>query len=152
MAEPWTYAGPVAQLDASHGVVTLVDESTFAISGGAGDIIAGRRPGPLRPGHPDPLPLRAAGQRGPHRAAVGGDRRPLLGHLRLALPAPARAGRLHPDGLPVALRRPGDARGPHHPQLRRRAALCSIELFVGADFADLFAVKEGRAGTGPGDG
>ena len=29
-------------------------------------------------------------------------------------------------------------------------ALCAIEMFVGADFADLFAVKEGRAGaTGP---
>ena len=26
-------------------------------------------------------------------------------------------------------------------------ALCTIEIFVGSDFADLFAVKEGRAGT-----
>ena len=26
-------------------------------------------------------------------------------------------------------------------------ALCTVEVFVGSDFADLFAVKEGRVGT-----
>ena len=29
-------------------------------------------------------------------------------------------------------------------------ALCTVEVFVGSDFADLFAVKEGRAGAEPG--
>ena len=38
MADPWTYAGPVAQLRPNSGIVTLVDESTFAISASAGDI------------------------------------------------------------------------------------------------------------------
>ena len=58
MADPWNYAGPVTQLDSGAGVVTLVDESTFAISGGAGDIVAGGGPGPVLPGHPDPVPVR----------------------------------------------------------------------------------------------
>ena len=45
MADPWTYAGSVAQLDSSSGDVTLVDESTFAISGRAGDITPGSAQG-----------------------------------------------------------------------------------------------------------
>ena len=45
MADPWTFAGPVIQLDSSARVVTLVDESTFAISGGAGDIAPGAAQG-----------------------------------------------------------------------------------------------------------
>ena len=45
MADPWTYAGSVAQLDSTSGDVTLVDESTFAISGRAGDITPGSAQG-----------------------------------------------------------------------------------------------------------
>ena len=45
MADPWNYAGPVAQLGSGGGAVTLVDESTFAISGRAGDIDPGRAQG-----------------------------------------------------------------------------------------------------------
>ena len=41
MADPWNFAGPVTQLDTTSGVVTLVDESTFAISGRAGDVTTG---------------------------------------------------------------------------------------------------------------
>jgi len=33
MSDPWTYSGKVTVLDQASGVVTLVDESTFAISG-----------------------------------------------------------------------------------------------------------------------
>ena len=45
MADPWNYAGPVAQLGSGTGSVTLVDESTFAISGSAGDIVPGAAQG-----------------------------------------------------------------------------------------------------------
>src|SRR6202044_2820365 len=45
MADPWNFAGPVTQLDSRAGVVTLVDESTFAISGSAGDITTGAAEG-----------------------------------------------------------------------------------------------------------
>ncbi len=45
MADPWNYAGPVTQLAPGSGSVTLVDESTFAISGGAGDIAPGAAQG-----------------------------------------------------------------------------------------------------------
>ena len=41
MADPWTYVGPVAPLTTGRGTVTLVDESTFAISAESGDISAG---------------------------------------------------------------------------------------------------------------
>src|SRR5271166_3141363 len=45
MSDPWNYAGPVAQLGPGVGTVTLVDESTFAISGGAGDMAPGAAQG-----------------------------------------------------------------------------------------------------------
>ena len=45
MTDPWNFAGSVTQLDSRAGVVTLVDESTFAISGNAGDIAAGAAQG-----------------------------------------------------------------------------------------------------------
>ena len=125
MADPWTYVGPVAPLTNGRGTVTLVDESTFAISAESGDISPGAAQGPLRPGHPDPLPLRGARRRGPDRAPGCDPRRPLLGHLRLALPAGFGAGRLDADGLPYPPRRPGDARGARHsatsPTRRARA-------------------------------
>src|SRR5664280_2943774 len=41
MADPWNFAGPVAQHNSGPGVVTLVDESTFAISSSAGDMSTG---------------------------------------------------------------------------------------------------------------
>ncbi len=39
MSDPWTFSGKVAGLGRSDGVVTLVDESTFAISGHEGDVV-----------------------------------------------------------------------------------------------------------------
>ena len=88
-----------------------------------GDVVTPLGRGPVRPRHPDPLPVRVAGERGETRGAGRGLRRPLLGHLRVPMPAPSGTGRLHLDGLPPPLRGPGHARGPRHPQLRRRAHL-----------------------------
>ena len=45
MSEPWTYSGKVTVVDQASGVVTLVDESTFAISGLAGDMVVGSAEG-----------------------------------------------------------------------------------------------------------
>ena len=84
------------------GAVTLVDESTFAISGGAGRHRRRGRPGPLLPGHPDPVPVRGPAERGPGRAAGRGHRRPVQRHLRRPRPAGPGPGRLHPHGVPAA--------------------------------------------------
>ena len=45
MSDPWTYSGRVTVLEQASGVVTLVDESTFAISGLTGDIVVGSAQG-----------------------------------------------------------------------------------------------------------
>ena len=39
MSDPWTFSGKVAGLGQSGGAVTLVDESTFTISGREGDVV-----------------------------------------------------------------------------------------------------------------
>ena len=39
VSEPWTFSGKVAGFGQTGGVVTLVDESTFTISGREGDIV-----------------------------------------------------------------------------------------------------------------
>ena len=122
VSDPWTFSGKVAGLDQASGVVTLVDESTFAISG-----LAGRR------GHAlgaqglfvrdtrilSRFELRVNGARPESLAAVTDD--PFSATFVSRCPPRPGVGRLHPDGLPASLRGPGHARGPHHPQLRRRA-------------------------------
>ena len=149
MADPWNFAGPVAQLDSTAGVVTLVDESTFAISERRRRHQPGGGPGPVLPGHPDPLPASRSwsnGVRTEPLAAVTDD--PFSATFVSRCPRRRGPGRLHPDGVPLPLRRPGHARGPHRSATSpTKPALCTVELFVDSDFADLFAVKEGRAGT-----
>ncbi|MDP8987735.1 MAG: hypothetical protein M3N11_05235, partial [Actinomycetota bacterium] len=41
MAQPWTFAGEPPSVGQAGPTVTLVEGSTFCISGGAGDIEAG---------------------------------------------------------------------------------------------------------------
>jgi glycogen debranching enzyme len=152
MADPWNYAGPVTQLDASGGVVTLVDESTFAISGAAGDIAAGAAQGlffrdtrilsrfeVLVNGVPsEPL------------AAVTDD--PFSStFVSRCPPPPGRAdstlmvfrARYVGQGMREDLTIRNFADHPEH---------CTVEFLVETDFADLFAVKEGRVGAEPGAG
>ena len=152
MADPWTYAGPVAQLDASHGVVTLVDESTFAISGEAGDITPGAAQG---------LFVRDTRILSRFEVLVNGVRtEPLAAvtdnpfsstFVSRCLPPPGRA-----DSTLMVFRSRYVGQGMREDLTIRNfgdePSLCSLELFVGADFADLFAVKEGRAGADPGAG
>jgi glycogen debranching enzyme len=151
MADPWTYAGPVAQLRANNGVVTLVDESTFAISGSAGDISLGGAQG---------LFVRDTRILSRFEIVVNGSRtEPLAAvtddpfsstFVSRCRPPPGRAdstlmvfrSRYVGQGMreDITIRNFGD-----------EPSFCSVELFVGADFADLFAVKEGRVRDGAHD-
>ncbi len=149
MADPWTYAGPVAQLQAYDGVVTLVDESTFAISGSAGDISVGGAQGLFVRDTRiiSRFELLVNGSRTEPLSAVTDD--PFSStFVSRCLPPPGRAdstlmvfrSRYVGQGMreDITIRNFGD-----------EPSFCSVELFVGADFADLFAVKEGRVGDGP---
>ncbi|MGO8873472.1 MAG: glycogen debranching N-terminal domain-containing protein [Acidimicrobiales bacterium] len=152
MADPWNFAGPVTQLDSSTGVVTLVEESTFAISGSAGDMSPGAAQGlfvrdtrilsrfeVLVAGAPtEPL---AAVTEDPFSATF----------VSRCLPAPGLA-----DSTLMVFRSRYVGRGMREDVVIRNfadePAHCTLEILLGADFADLFAVKEGRAGVGPGAG
>ncbi|HWE70049.1 MAG TPA: glycogen debranching N-terminal domain-containing protein [Acidimicrobiales bacterium] len=149
MADPWTYAGPVAQLQANDGVVTLVDESTFTISGSGGDISVGGAQGLFVRDTRiiSRFELLVNGSRTEPLAAVTDD--PFSStFVSRCLPPPGRAdstlmvfrSRYVGQGMreDITIRNFGD-----------EPSFCSVELFVGADFADLFAVKEGRVGSNP---
>ena len=148
MSDPWNYAGPVTQLGSRTGAVTLVDESTFAISASTGDISPGAAQGlffrdtrivsrfeVLINGFPaEPL------------AAVTDD--PFSSEfVSRNLPGPGRA-----DSTLMLFRSRHVGQGMRE-ELRLRnfsdeATACTIEVLVDADFADLFAVKEGRVNAG----
>ncbi|MGH8997182.1 MAG: amylo-alpha-1,6-glucosidase, partial [Acidimicrobiales bacterium] len=144
MADPRTYAGSVAQLDSSSGDVTLVDESTFAISGRGGDIAPGSAQGLfvrdtrvmsrfeiLVNGAPTE-PLTAVAD-DPFSATFVSRCTPPAGRADSTLMV--FRSRYVGQGMreDLTIRNFG-----HEP------SLCRVELFVDADFADLFAVKEGR--------
>jgi len=144
MSDPWNYSGPVTQLGSGAGAVTLVDESTFAISGGAGDIASGAAQGlffrdtrilsrfeVLVNGVPaEPL---AAVNDDPFSATF----------VSRNLPAPGRA-----DSTLMVFRQRHVGQGMREELILRNfgdeATVCSVDVLVDADFADLFAVKEGR--------
>ncbi|MGH9090552.1 MAG: amylo-alpha-1,6-glucosidase [Acidimicrobiales bacterium] len=151
MAAPWTYSGKVAATGGAGGPVTLVDESTFAISDPAGDIAPGGAHGLfVRDTRVlSRLELRVDGRRLEALAAVEHD--PFAAtFVSRGHPVPGRA-----DSTLMAFRSRYVGQGMREDlQLRNLATeptTCLVELFVDADFADLFAVKEGRAGE-DGDG
>jgi glycogen debranching enzyme len=147
MADPWTFAGPVTQIDSRAGVVTLVDQSTFAISGNAGDI---------EPGSAEGLFFRDTRILSRLEVLVNGTRTQPLGAISddpftatfvsRCPPAPGRA-----DSTLMLFRSRSVGQGMREDltvhNFADEPALCTVEIFVGSDFADLFAVKEGRAGT-----
>ncbi len=149
MAEQWNYAGPVTQLSSSQGVVTLVDESTFAISGSAGD---------MSPGGAQGLFVRDTRIISRFEVLVNGTgTEPLAAvtddpfsatFVSRCLPAPGRA-----DSTLMVFRSRYVGQGMREVLSLRNfadeATACTVEVFVGADFADLFAVKEGRVGAEP---
>jgi glycogen debranching enzyme len=144
MTDPWNYAGPVTQLGSGAGVVTLVDESTFAISGGAGDITPGAAQGLF---FRDTRVLSRFevllnGVKAEPLAAVNDD--PFSAtFVSRNLPAPGRA-----DSTLMVFRHRHVGQGMREELVLRNfsdeATVCTVDVLADADFADLFAVKEGR--------
>jgi glycogen debranching enzyme len=145
MSDAWTYAGRVASASDGGGVVTLVDESTFAISGRVGDVVTGRPQGlfvrdtrilsrfELLVNGQHPEPLAAVGEE-PFSATFVSRCQPTAGRADSTLMV--FRGRYVGQGMreDVVIRNFGD-----------EASFCSVEIFLASDFADLFAVKEGRS-------
>ena len=152
MPEPWNYAGPVTQLGSGTGAVTLVDESTFAISGGAGDISPGAAQGLFFRDTRivSRFEVLVDGSRAEPLAAVTDD--PFSAtFVSRNLPAPGRA-----DSTLMIFRSRHVGQGMREELTLRNfsdeATACTLEVLVEADFADLFAVKEGRVAAGGANG
>jgi glycogen debranching enzyme len=144
MAEPWTFTGddPVG---AAEGAVTLVEGAAFCISGRDGDVA---------PGSPQGLFFRDTRFLSGFDLHINGHRPEVLAAERTApfsatfvlrnQPVPGRA-----DSTLMVMRNRYVGRGMREDITVRNygeeAAYCSIQLRFSADFANLFAVKEGRA-------
>jgi glycogen debranching enzyme len=146
VAGPWTYSGKVASTGGLGGRVTLVDESTFAISDPSGDIVPGGAHGLfVRDTRViSRLELRVDGRPPETLAAVEHD--PFAAtFVSRGHPVPGRA-----DSTLMVFRSRYVGHGMREDlQIRNLATeptTCLVETFVDGDFADLFAVKEGRAG------
>src|SRR5664280_343108 len=148
MPDPWNYAGPVTQLGPSSGSVTLVDESTFAISASTGDIVPGGAQGLFFRDTRivSRFEILVNGARAEPLAAVTDD--PFSAtFVARNLPAPGRA-----DSTLMVFRSRHVGQGMSEVLTLRNfsdeASACTVEVLVHADFADLFAVKEGRVEDG----
>jgi glycogen debranching enzyme len=152
MADPWNFDGSVTQLDSRAGVVTLVDESTFVISGSAGDITSGSAQGLFVRDTRilSTFEVRVDGSMTEPLAAVTED--PFS--ATFVSRCPPAAGRA--DSTLMVFRRRYVGQGMREDLTIRNfgvePARCTVEVFVGCDFADLFAVKEGRVGAEPNSG
>ncbi|MGH9016600.1 MAG: amylo-alpha-1,6-glucosidase, partial [Acidimicrobiales bacterium] len=151
MSDPWTYSGKVTVLDQASGVVTLVDESTFAISGLAGDMVPGSAQGLFVRDTRilSRMELRVNGTRPEALAAVTDD--PFSAtFVSRCRPRPGLA-----DSTLMVFRARYVGQGMREDLVIRNfgdePTFCSVELFIDSDFADLFAVKEGRAGDPDGE-
>ncbi|HUZ08656.1 MAG TPA: glycogen debranching N-terminal domain-containing protein [Acidimicrobiales bacterium] len=151
MADPWTFAGKPATLDTVGGVVTLVDESTFAISSRSGDIIPGSAQGLfVRDTRViSRFELLIDGQRLEPLAATSPD--PFAAtFVARGVPATGAA-----DSSLLVFRSRYVGQGMREDvtihNYASEPAVCLVEGFVDADFADLFAVKEGRAADPDGE-
>src|SRR3984957_16196338 len=151
MSDPWTYSGKVTVLDQASGVVTLVDESTFAISGMAGDMVVGSAQGLFVRDTRilSRMELRGNGARPEALTAVTDD--PFSAtFVSRCRPRPGLA-----DSTLMVFRARYVGQGMREDLVIRNfgdePTFCDVEMFVDSDFADLFAVKEGRAGDPDGE-
>ncbi|MET8765091.1 glycogen debranching N-terminal domain-containing protein [Lentzea sp. NPDC004782] len=144
-------AGEPVMSHAGHGTVTLVDGSTFCLSNSTGDVEAGTSHGLF---YRDARmvsrwELRLDGQP-PHALSVV---TPEAFAARFMLRRPPKPGQADSTLLVVRERLLGDGLREtitlHN--LGREATAVSLSLHVDADFADLFAVKEGRTSGGGAD-
>jgi len=152
MADPWNYDGPVTQLGSGGSPVTLVDESTFAISDGAGDMTAGAAQGLFFRDTRivSQLEVLVNGNRAEPLATVTDDPFSATFVARDA-PAPGRA-----DSTLMVFRHRHVGQGMREEVVLRNFGdedtVCGVDVLVDADFADLFAVKEGRVDADPRNG
>jgi glycogen debranching enzyme len=151
MSDPWSGAGRVAVLGDGGAAVTLVEESTFTISSRAGDVLSGTPQGlfvrdtrilsrfELLVNGQHPEPLAAVGEE-PFSATF----------VTRTQPRPGRA-----DSTLMVFRSRYVGQGMREDIVVRNfadeATFCQVEIFVDSDFADLFAVKEGRRAELEGD-
>src|SRR4051794_36777614 len=144
MAEPWTVTVD-EPLDAPDGAVTLVEGSAFCISSRGGDV---------SPGSPQGLFFRDTRFLSGYTLTINGRRPEVLAAERttpfgatFVLRNQPVAGRA--DSSLMVLRYRYVGRGMREDLVVRNygeePAYCSIQLRFSADFANLFAVKEGRA-------
>ena len=143
MADPWTLSGDDTH-HAAEGLVTLVEGSAFCISGRNGDVTPGTSQGlffrdtrflsgidlQVNGHRPETL---AAERTSPFSATFVMRSRPVAGRA---------------DSHLMVLRYRHVGRGMREDLVIRNyaeePAYCSVQLRVSADFANLFAVKEGR--------
>ncbi|HEX3425110.1 MAG TPA: glycogen debranching N-terminal domain-containing protein [Acidimicrobiales bacterium] len=151
MSDPWTFTGETVAIGTAGSTVTLVEGSAFAISSASGDMtpgtaeglffrdtrflsrlqlkINGQVPETLAMSPTDPFSARFVGRVRP---------RPGRADSTILITRSRYVGRGMRDDLVV--RNFGD-----------EPAYCAVQLAYGADFADLFEVKEGRAVSHVGD-
>ena len=143
VAEPWTIAEE--HIDAPEGVLTLVQGSAFCISGRNGDVAPGSTQG---------LFFRDTRFLSGYDLHINGQRAEGLAAERTAPFAATFVMRSQPvagraDSSLMVLRYRYVGRGMREDIVVRNygeePAYCSIQLRFSADFANLFAVKEGRA-------
>ncbi len=145
MSEPWTTPGAFSVIDQPGGDVTLVDESTFAISSPVGDMVPSSAQGLFVRDTRilSRFELRVNAGRPETLTAVTGD--PFSAtFVSQVQPRPGRA-----DATLMVFRSRYVGQGMREDIVIRNygdePTFCLVELFLDADFADLFAVKEGRA-------
>jgi glycogen debranching enzyme len=150
VSSPWVFSGSPVAIGQAGTTVTLLEGSTFCISDRAGDVGFGKADGlffrDLRV--VSKLVVLLNGQR---LEPLGFDQaEPFAGRfVARAAPAPGKA-----DSTLLVFRNRYVGDGLRDDLLIRNygleAAYCRIEIEVGADFANLFAVKEGRVREDPG--
>ncbi len=149
MAEPWAFAGESASLDVPGGTVTLIEGSSFCLSGRSGDVWPGSAHGlfvadvrvlsrlelALNGTPPEPLTVV---HDNPFTATFVARSRPVAGRAD----SPLLVFRRRHVGL--GLREDVTVRNCGRDELA-----LTVTLVVDADFASLFEVKEGRADPAP---
>jgi glycogen debranching enzyme len=151
MTELWSFAGRVSSLGPSGGVVTLVDESTFVISSREGDVVTPSAEGLFVRDTRilSRFELRVNGTRPESLTVMSDDPFSATFISR----CPPRAGST--DSTLMVYRRRYVGQGMREDvvisNFGDEPSFCSVELFVDCDFADLFAVKEGRVGDTGGE-
>ncbi len=144
MTDPWAFNDAPPVVAGEGGVLSLVEGSSFCISAGSGDIVAGS---------PHGLFFRDSRVLSRFELRVNGARPELLAKATPEPFAAATVGRAAPkaglaDSTMMVFRRRWIGRGMREDiELRnvgKEPAYCLLELAVEADFADLFEVKEQR--------